>query len=151
MSEQIVVFFDALGRTILGKPVSETPTTIEVQNPAVLHAGLNNEGKIQVNLIPAFFREFLKDWNTPLLFTYRLENIIKETSGIVLDDKLVAQYNSMWQPRPPREEVKKIVRELKPVDTEAQPVERLNLFDEVKPAVDAVATPVDTVTAPVSS
>lgn len=140
MSEQIVVFFDALGRTIIGVNAGDTSDTISVQNPAVLHAGLNNEGKIQVNLIPAFFREFLTDWNQALIFNYSKKNIVPETNGIVLDDKLVKQYLSMWTSRPPREEVKKIVRELKPSEPEAAPVERLNLFEEVKTPSQAPAS-----------
>jgi hypothetical protein len=139
-SEQVAIFFDALGRTIVGEVTSETPDFIEVKNPSVLHAGLNPEGKIQVNLIPAFFREFLKDWNAPLVFTYRKDSIIRDAAGIELDEKLLGQYRSMWAPRPPREEVRKIVRELKPADTEVKPVERLNLFDEVKPDTTTPAT-----------
>lgn len=138
MSEPIIVFFDALGRTIIGVDGGSTSTHVKVQNPAVLHAGLNNEGKIQVNLIPAFFREFLADWNQALVFTYSRTNVVVEETGLVLDDKLVKQYHSMWSPRPPREEVKKIVRELKPSEPEV-PVERLNLFSEVKG--DAPLTP----------
>lgn len=130
MSEQIVVFFDALGRTIIGVSAGEDDGTIQVQNPAVLHAGLNNEGKIQVNLIPAFFREFLTDWNNALVFSYHKHQITREVNSNTLDPKLIAQYTSMWVARPPREEVKKIVRELKPTE-EAKPVERLNLFSEV--------------------
>jgi hypothetical protein len=132
-SEQVAIFFDALGRTIVGEVIGETPENIEIKNPSVLHAGLNPEGKIQVNLIPAFFREFLKDWNSPLVFSYRKDSIVRDAGGITLDEKLLGQYKSMWAPRPPRDEVRKIVRELKPADTEVKPVERLNLFDEVKP------------------
>lgn len=143
MSDKIIIFFDALGRTILGTSIAETATTIEVQNPAILHAGLNEEQKIRVNLIPAFFREFLVDWNSPLVFAYQKANIVIEQNGNTLDPKLIQQYTQMWGARPPRDQVQKIVRELTPSIPDEKPVERLNLFQEI--------TPGDTTAAPVSA
>jgi len=128
-----IVFFDPLGRTIIGEQTSETHTHITVRNPAVLHAGLNNEGKIQVNLIPALFREFLKDWNDPIEFNYAKSTITSANVALVLEDKLLAQYNSMWVQRPSREEIraKAPARELAP-STGEEP-KKLDLFSEVKP------------------
>lgn len=131
-NNDISVFFDSMGRTIIGVVTGDTPTHITVRNPAILHAGLTNEGKIQVNLIPAFFREFLSDWNSPIAFDYNINNIIRDTSGIQLDSSLVKQYEAMWCKRPPREDVRKIAREVVPADTEVKSVERLNLFEDVK-------------------
>lgn len=134
----ITIFFDALGRTIIGEqvglPHGRTSGGLRIKNPAVLHAGLNNEGKIQVNLIPAFFREFQKDWNVPFVFEYNYENI---TLGydIDLQDALAKQYESMWAPRPDRETTRKIARELTPSEqTPPAPTEvkKLDLFAEVK-------------------
>lgn len=131
-NNSISVFFDSMGRTIIGTIVNTTPTHITVQGPAILHAGLNNDGKIQVNLIPAFFREFLSDWNAPVMFDYRIDNIVQDSGGIQLDTSLVKQYESMWGNRPPREDVRKIAREVVPAATEVKQVEKLDLFEDVK-------------------
>lgn len=130
MNEQIIIFFDTLGRTIIGTVKSEDASVLQVVNPAVLHAGLSNDNKIQVNLIPAFFREFLSDWNKPIVFEYQKSSITREVNGATLDNKLIAQYQNMWSTRPAREEVQK-VRELAPTINNAKPVEKLNLFDSV--------------------
>lgn len=131
MSIKLVVFFDQLGRTILGEEVGGNADVIEVKNPAVLHAGLNDQGKIQVNLIPAFFREFLKDWNQPLVFTYNRKTISVETNQNELDEKLVAQYQSMYAQRPDRAVARAQARELAPPPEPAKLPEKLNLFDQV--------------------
>jgi hypothetical protein len=138
MANNIVVFFDSLGRTILGELVEDTKSVLLVKNPAVLHAGFSQESKIQVNLVPALFREFLKDWNEPLIFAYQKDHITLETNGASLDDKLLGQYDSMWASRPSREEVRKQIAEKQKVERvmSAEPeskVEKLNLFDEVTP------------------
>lgn len=131
-NNDISVFFDSMGRTIIGVVVDTTPTHITVRGPAILHAGLNQDGKIQVNLIPAFFREFLSDWNAPVMFDYSINNIVRDASGIQLDLSLIKQYESMWSKRPPREDVRKVAREIVPAATEVKQVEKLDLFESVE-------------------
>lgn len=134
MSQKLVVFFDPLGRTILGVNAGETADVLQVQNPAVLHAALNDQGKIQVNLIPAFFREFYKDWNNTSVFNYNKAAITVEANGNALEDKLVEQYENMFKERPDRATVRAQrppVRELAPAGETKVP-EKLNLFETVK-------------------
>ena len=57
--DDLVLFLDGIGRTLLGEKVGDTKTTLEVKNPSVLHVQPNSEnGQIQVQLIPVFFKEF---------------------------------------------------------------------------------------------
>jgi hypothetical protein len=100
MSEQnkIVVFFDTVGRTILGERI-ETETNDEVltvKNPAVVHIMPNQQtGQLQLQILPLFFKEFLADKDAGTVWSYNKKNIT-ESQDITLDFKLEAQYRQIF-------------------------------------------------------
>jgi hypothetical protein len=92
----LTTFLDAVGRTILGEPVETTDTHVKVKNPVVLHVvPTDNTGKMSVQLLPIFFREFLADKTGDVVFSYEKRNITL-TDIDALDFRLQAQYSQMF-------------------------------------------------------
>ena len=104
MSEQnkITVFFDSVGRTILGERIeSETTTNVlAIKNPAVIHIMPNQQtGQLQLQILPLFFKEFLADKNDATFWKYN-RNQITECKDIAFDFKLQVQYQQLFAPAP---------------------------------------------------
>tara|TARA_R110002020_G_scaffold27694_6_gene89228 strand:+ start:286 stop:672 length:387 start_codon:yes stop_codon:yes gene_type:complete len=96
-ADNLVLFLDSIGRTVIGNRDSETKTVLKVKNPSVLHVVPNQEnGQIQVQLIPVFFKEFA-DPNSPpdTVWDYLKANITLATN-VKLDARLCDQYNNMY-------------------------------------------------------
>ena len=130
--KKIVLFLDSLGRTIIGEDVSDAGYTKQlfVKNPAILHAAVDDAGKIKVSLLPVFFREFLSDWNLPTVFSYNVERIAVEVNSTVLDEKLVNQYEKIWEKRPSREEARKMYKQPDSTTAPEPVVNKLDLFEK---------------------
>lgn len=94
-NQQIVVFHDLVGRTVVGTFKSKTNGDLEVENPVILNVVPGEGGKMTVQLFPLFFREFLADKSEKVSFTFK-EGNYTETSITSLDYRLVAQYNQMF-------------------------------------------------------
>jgi len=112
--EQMVTFFDIIGRTIMGRLTGETSTEILVKNPAVVNIEQvpvqdPNTGQIAVNpntgqpvkrmtlqLFPLFFREFLADKNQEVILKYKKSSITQTKEAIILDFKVNAQYEQLF-------------------------------------------------------
>ena len=93
--EDLVLFLDNIGRTVLGELVKDSKQSVDIKNPSVLHVQPNQEnGQIQVQLIPVFFKEFAAA-DSDGVWSY-LKTSITQCSGITLDDRLVTQYNNMY-------------------------------------------------------
>jgi hypothetical protein len=95
---KIVVFFDQVGRTILGeRVVSETnESVLTIKNPAVVHIIPNQQtGQLQLQILPLFFKEFLADKDSGTVWKYNRKNIT-EAVDITLDFKLEAQYKQIF-------------------------------------------------------
>jgi len=100
MSDQnkIVVFFDTVGRTILGERIdAETnDKVLAVKNPAVVHIMPNQQtGQLQLQILPLFFKEFLAEKDAGTLWKYNRANIT-EAVDVVFDFKLEAQYRQIF-------------------------------------------------------
>lgn len=100
MNEQnkIVVFFDQVGRTILGERIDNKTNNTElvIKDPAVLHTISEQQtGQLQLQILPLFFRDFLADKNDSITWTYKRVNIT-EASETVLNNKIEAQYRQMF-------------------------------------------------------
>jgi hypothetical protein len=99
---KIVVFFDSVGRTILGEKI-ETETTdklLAVKNPAVVHILPNQQtGQLQLQILPLFFKEFLAEKDAGTTWNYNRENIT-EAVDVAFDFKLEAQYRQIFAPVP---------------------------------------------------
>jgi len=94
-NQQITVFHDLVGRTIVGVLKAKTNGNLEVENPVILNVVPGEGGKMTVQLFPLFFREFLADKSEKVSFTFN-EGNYTETNISALDYRLVAQYNQMF-------------------------------------------------------
>jgi len=96
----ITVFVNHVGQTILTEVLSEDKNTLKAKNPAVLFVQPNQANQLQVQLIPVFFREFVKQDKRKdgVVFTYNKDSIV--TSEIELDEKIVEQYERIFSNAP---------------------------------------------------
>jgi hypothetical protein len=94
----LTTVLDTVGRTILGETVSEKTTDkiLALKNPVVLNVVPQDQsGRMSVQLLPIFFREFLPDKTGDVVFLYKRDNIT-EADIDAIDFRLQAQYNQMF-------------------------------------------------------
>ena len=99
---KIIVFFDTVGRTILGERAdAETNNAVlAIKNPAVVHIMPNQQsGQLQLQILPLFFKEFLADKDIGTLWKYNRSNIT-EAVDVTFDFKLEAQYRQIFAAGP---------------------------------------------------
>lgn len=96
----ITVFVNHVGQTILAEVLSEDKNTLKAKNPAVLFVQPNQANQLQVQLIPVFFREFVKQDKRKegVVLNYNKDSIV--TSEIELDEKIVEQYERIFSNSP---------------------------------------------------
>lgn len=120
MEEQISLFVDNAGRYILGVIECYTPDNkfMMVKNPAIIVVNQGQNGQIQIQTIPYFFKELLAPgvekttWKFPVRSTAICTN-----SGENLSEALKAQYH-------------KAVNSVAPQQQSVQPPKVVKLFDE---------------------
>ena len=102
----ITVFINHVGQTVLAEKVSEDAAGLSVKNPAVLHVSPNQSGQLQVQLIPLFFKEFIeeKSRNEGAVFNFSKNSIV--TSAVKLDPKIGEQYTRIFAAAKPVNEGK---------------------------------------------
>ena len=88
------IFVDQVGRTVIGALDSETDTTLVLKNPCTIFVQPNEQGQLQVQTVPMFFREFLtlEGREKGTTWTFRKNTIIDSDCAEHLDDKLKNQY-----------------------------------------------------------
>jgi hypothetical protein len=94
---KLITFLDTIGRTILGEvTTSNDETELGVKNAVILQVVQTDQsGRMSVQLLPIFFREFLSDKTGDYVFYFKKNNIT--TSDIdTLDFRLQAQYEQMF-------------------------------------------------------
>ena len=94
---KLITFLDIIGRTILGEiTTSNDENELAVKNPVILQVVQTDQsGRMSVQLLPIFFREFLSDKTGDYVFYFKKNNIT--TSDIdTLDFRLQAQYEQMF-------------------------------------------------------
>jgi hypothetical protein len=99
---KIAVFFDSVGRTILGEKLEDKTTdkVLSIKNPAVVHIMPNQQtGQLQLQILPLFFKEFLADKDSGTVWNYNRENIT-EAVDVTFDFKLEAQYRQIFASGP---------------------------------------------------
>lgn len=99
---KIVVFFDAVGRTILGEKLEDKSTkeVLAIKNPAVVHIMPNQQsGQLQLQILPLFFKEFLAEKDNGTVWNYNRANIT-EAVDVTFDFKLEAQYRQIFAAGP---------------------------------------------------
>lgn len=96
MSQNIKVFIDHVGHTIIAEVIS-SDKTLNVKSPAILIASPNSNGQLTVQLVPVFFKEFIKQDKREdgSLFSYPLDKIV--ISEVELDERLLEQYVNMFK------------------------------------------------------
>ena len=101
MEQNVKVFLDHVGHTIVAEVVSTDKQTIKTKNPAILMAAPNNNGQLTVQLIPVFFKEFIKasERENGVIFSYPLAKIV--LSEVNLDERLLEQYINMFKANAP--------------------------------------------------
>lgn len=90
----LITFIDHIGRTVMGSKVSETETTITVNNPVIIHVEPNSQnGQLSVQAFPYIFIEFIDAANRANgnNWTFTKTNIV--LSDVVLDSKILKQYS----------------------------------------------------------
>ncbi len=94
---QTSVFLDNVGRTIIGKIVEHSDSTVlAVENPALLHVQVNQQnGQLHLQLLPLFFKEFLADKDKPTVWLYKRDNVVL-AQDIEYSPQLIMQYEQMF-------------------------------------------------------
>jgi len=98
-NKTLIVILDPIGRTILGENVaSTTKGVVSIKNPVILHiVPADNQGKMSVQLLPLFFREFLADKTGDVVFNYNASAVVS-TDIDAIDFRLQGQYAQMFNP-----------------------------------------------------
>ena len=96
MNDPIIVFLDSIQRTIVATVVKTDTNSITITKPAILNVAPSQERKLQVQLYPLMFREFLKDRDVFPTWTYP-KSAITVAENLELEANLVAQYNEMFK------------------------------------------------------
>jgi len=101
---ELVMFFDLVGRTIIGAKTGETTDEVFVKNPVVVNivphqtqdpATGQPVQRMALQLLPLFFREFLADPTEGVEFAYNKKNITLTRNPAVFDFKLDIQYDQI--------------------------------------------------------
>ena len=89
---KLVKFIDSIGRTILGEESAVEGSFLKVKNPVMINVSQQQNGQLQVQLLPLFFAEFIEASSraSGSIWAYNLNNII--LGEVDLDSKLIDQY-----------------------------------------------------------
>lgn len=100
MREKYTVINDQIGRTIVGKFVGETESTLSISNPIIIHIEPGPQGQLGLNLFPLIFFELLdKNARDQNIWTYNKSSIA--ISNVELNDDLIARYEQINTPPQP--------------------------------------------------
>lgn len=112
-SNNLTVFLDNIGRTIIGTSVSETDAVLSVENPALVHIQPSPQsGQLQLQILPLFFKEFQADKSASTTWDFKKCNIT-QCKPIEFHNQFFAQYMQLFAspPAPPEPEVVKLFDE----------------------------------------
>jgi len=101
VKENVITFMDASGRTMFGEhiPDLDKDETIAIKNPVVVHVVPQQNGTMALQLLPAFFREFLAESDSSIIYNYpRTQVVLSEP--LIFDFKFHGQYEAMFKPQP---------------------------------------------------
>jgi hypothetical protein len=95
-NKDIAVFLDNIGRTIIGKIANETPDTLTIQNPALVHIQANPQTQqLQLQILPLFFREFQNHGVLSTSWNFKKNNITT-SEPIDFAPQFIAQYEQLF-------------------------------------------------------
>lgn len=96
-NKKLTVFLDNIGRTIIGKVVSENEQTLSIENPALVHIQPNVQTQqLQLQILPLFFKEFQAEKDAPTVWNYNKQNITT-SNDIQFAFQFAAQYEQIFQ------------------------------------------------------
>jgi hypothetical protein len=130
-NNQLTTILDSIGRTVLGQHNKEKSTddAIAITNPVILNVVDAGGGKMSIQLLPIFFREFLADKTGDVTFFYK-KAVITLNDIDAIDFRLQAQYGQMFNKQnqfvTPQAQTQSNTQQAQP----AQPQSVVNLFDE---------------------
>lgn len=103
-TDNIVVFVDSIGRTVIGQDSgNSTKTQLRVNNPAIVNVNVDESGQIAVQLFPFMFREFIvpdPGVDVPVNEWSFNKTTIAECTNIQLDSRLTTQYTKIFLEAP---------------------------------------------------
>lgn len=99
VKENIVSFLDSTGRALFGEriPALDTEDTTAIKNSVVVHVVPQQNGTMALQLLPAFFREFLGEPDATYVHHFPNASIAL-MEHTVFDFKLYGQYEAMFKP-----------------------------------------------------
>ena len=99
-TNNLVVFLDTIGRTIIGKVTNETNEMLSIENPALVAVQPNTQtGQIQLQILPLFFREFQADRAQSTVWHFKKANITV-ADEITFVVQFAAQYEQLFASAP---------------------------------------------------
>ena len=104
--KNIVAFLDSINRLMFAEEVSSANDVLKVRNPVVINIVPQADprtgqptGQMALQLIPVFFKEFLADKSSDVIFNYN-KSVITVIDPLVFDFKLHAQYHQLFATTP---------------------------------------------------
>lgn len=97
---KLITFFELNGRAILAEEAKSNDKTLTVKNPVMINVNQQQNGQMQVQLIPLFFAEFI-DQSTRSegsLWTYQKSSIA--IGEVNIDSRLQEQYTRIFTVTP---------------------------------------------------
>ena len=91
----ITTIIDHIGRTVIGVHVSESESTLTLDNPVIIHVQPNPQtGQLQVQSFPYIFMEFITpDSRKENHWVFNKQSIVM--SSVKLDSKIISQYHAI--------------------------------------------------------
>lgn len=98
----LVTFIDHIGRTIIAETTDKTDKNkLVVKNPAILHVQPTQQGQLNVQTIPLYFKEFISEKNRESGTTWSFNrNTIVEAVDVENDPRLIEQYVRLFSAQP---------------------------------------------------
>jgi len=98
---KIITFIDHIGRTMIAEEIENNDTVLTVKNPAIIHVQPTQQGQLNVQTIPLYFREFVSDRNKNAGTTWKFNktNIVVGVD-VENDNRLLEQYNKLFAAAP---------------------------------------------------
>lgn len=92
----LTVFLDNIGRTIIGTLLKEDDSILSIENPALVHIQASPQnGQLQLQLLPLFFKEFQADKSASTVWNYK-KSTITTANPIEFLPQFQLQYSQLF-------------------------------------------------------